>query len=137
MVDIGTGAGFPGMVLAILGLPDIHLVEHNLQKVAFLRAVADELGLAVTIHGMKSQAVKPFVAGTVIARALKPLDELLGLGRRFLGPGSVCVFPKGRKAEEEMAVAARKWHMKVERFPSVTDAESTIFRLSDVTEARR
>ena len=136
LVDLGTGAGFPGLVLAIIGLPDVHLVEHNMQKVAFLRSVAEALNLPVTVHGMKSDAVKPFVAGTVTARALRPLDELIGLGRRFLGQHSVCLFPKGRRAEEEMVVAARKWHMKVERFPSVTDAESTIFRLSDVTEAR-
>jgi 16S rRNA (guanine527-N7)-methyltransferase len=136
VVDLGTGAGFPGLVLAILGLADVHLVENNMQKVAFLRAVAEALSLPVTIHGQKSDAVKPFVAGTVTARALKPLDQLIGFGKRFLGQGSVCLFPKGRRAEEEMAVAAHKWHMKVERFPSATDADSTIFRLSDVTEAR-
>jgi 16S rRNA (guanine527-N7)-methyltransferase len=136
LVDMGSGAGFPGLVLAILGLPHVHLVENNMQKVAFLRGVADALGLPVTVHGMKSDTVKPFVAGTVTARALKPLDRLIGFSRRFLGDGSVCLFPKGRRAEEEMAVAARKWHMKAERFPSVTDPDSTIFRLSDVTEAR-
>jgi 16S rRNA (guanine527-N7)-methyltransferase len=136
LIDLGTGAGFPGLVLAILGLPHVHLVENNMQKVAFLRGVVEALDLPVTVHGMKSDAVKPFVAGTVTARALKPLDQLVGFGRRFLGAGSVCLFPKGRRAEEEMAVAARKWHMKTERFPSVTDPDSTIFRLSDVTEAR-
>ena len=136
LIDIGTGAGFPGLVLAILGLADVHLVEHNMQKVAFLQSVAKALDLPVKVHGMKSDAVKPFVAGTVTARALKPLDQLLGFGRRFLGQNSVCLFPKGRRAEEEMAVAVRRWHMKAERFPSVTDPESTIFRLSEVTEAR-
>lgn len=136
LIDLGTGAGFPGLVLAILGLPHVHLVENNMQKVAFLRGVVEALGLSVTVHGMKSDAVKPFAAGTVTARALKPLDQLIGFGGRFLGAGSVCLFPKGRRAEEEMAVAARKWHMKTERFPSVTDPDSTIFRLSDVTEAR-
>jgi 16S rRNA (guanine527-N7)-methyltransferase len=136
LVDMGTGAGFPGLVLAILGLPDVHLVENNMQKVAFLRSAVEALGLPVTVHGMKSDTVKPFVAGTVTARALKPLDQLIGFGKRFLGQNSVCLFPKGRRAEEEMAVAARKWHMKAERFPSVTDPDSTIFRLSDVTEAR-
>jgi 16S rRNA (guanine527-N7)-methyltransferase len=136
LADLGTGAGFPGLVLAILGLPHVHLVEHNMQKVAFLRSVVETLDLPVTVYGMKSDAVKPFIAGTVTARALKPLDQLIGFGRRFLGEGSVCLFPKGRRAEEEMAVAARKWHMKAERFPSVTDPDSTIFRLSDVIEAR-
>jgi 16S rRNA (guanine527-N7)-methyltransferase len=136
LADLGTGAGFPGLVLAILGLPHVHLVEHNMQKVAFLRSVVETLDLPVTVYGMTSDAVKPFIAGTVTARALKPLDQLIGFGRRFLGEGSVCLFPKGRRAEEEMAVAARKWHMKAERFPSVTDPDSTIFRLSDVIEAR-
>jgi 16S rRNA (guanine527-N7)-methyltransferase len=136
LVDMGTGAGFPGLVLAILGLPHVHLVENNMQKVGFLRSVVEALSLPVTLHGMKSDTVKPFVAGTVTARALKPLDQLIGFGKRFLGQNSVCLFPKGRRAEEEMAVAARKWHMKAERFPSVTDPDSTIFRLSDVTEAR-
>jgi 16S rRNA (guanine527-N7)-methyltransferase len=135
IVDMGTGAGFPGLVLAILGLPQVHLIEHNMQKVAFLRAVAELLNLPVIVHGRKSDAVKPFVAGTVTARALKPLDQLLAFAKRFLGPGSVCLFPKGRRAEEEMAAAARKWHMKAERFPSLTDPDSTIFRLSDVIEA--
>lgn len=134
VVDIGTGAGFPGLVLAILGLPDVHLVEHNMQKVAFLQTVADALELPVTIHGMKSASVRQFTAGTVTARALKPLEQLLGLGRRFLGADSVCLFPKGRRAEEEMAAASRKWHMKAERFPSLTDPESTIFRLSNIAE---
>ena len=136
LVDMGTGAGFPGLVLAILGLPHVHLVENNMQKVGFLRSVVEALSLPVTLHGMKSDTVKPFVAATVTARALKPLDQLIGFGKRFLGQNSVCLFPKGRRAEEEMAVAARKWHMKAERFPSVTDPDSTIFRLSDVTEAR-
>ena len=134
VIDIGTGAGFPGMVLAIIGLPDVHLIENNMQKVGFLRSVVAELDLPVTIHPMKSEAVRPFQAGAVTARALKPLGQLIGLGRRFLGPESVCIFPKGRRAEEEMAEAGRKWHMKAERFPSLTDPESTIFRLSNIAE---
>ena len=67
VVDIGTGAGFPGLVLAILGLPHVHLIEHNMQKIAFLQSVIQALDLPVTIHGKKVEAVKPFVAGTVTA----------------------------------------------------------------------
>jgi 16S rRNA (guanine527-N7)-methyltransferase len=136
IVDIGTGAGFPGLVLAIMGLPDIHLVEHNMQKVAFLRGVVADLGLRVTIHAMKSEAVKPFQAGAVTARALKPLGQLIGFAHKFLGPDSICVFPKGRRAPEELGEAQENWAMTVERFPSITDAESTIFRLSDIHEAK-
>jgi 16S rRNA (guanine527-N7)-methyltransferase len=135
VLDIGTGAGFPGLVLAIMGLPHIHVVEHNMRKVAFLRGVIADLGLAVTVHAMKSEAIKPFRAGTVTARALKPLPQLIALGGRFLGPGSVCVFPKGRRAQEELVEAEQGWSMQVERFPSMTDSESTIFRLSEIHAA--
>jgi len=136
VIDIGTGAGFPGLVLAIMGLPDVHLVEHNMQKVAFLRGVIAELGLRVTILAMKSAAAKPFRAGAVTARALKPLEQLIGLSQPFLGPDSVCIFPKGRRAEEELVAARQAWNMTIERFPSITDAESTIFRLSHIHEAK-
>ncbi len=135
IVDLGTGAGFPGLVLAILGLPNIHLVENNIQKVEFLRSVIAELDLPVTVHPVKSEAVRRFPVGVLTARALKPLDQLLGLGRRLIGPETLCLFPKGRRAEEELQTAERHWRMTVERFPSVTDPDSTIFRLSNVFEA--
>jgi len=135
IADIGTGAGFPGMVLAIMGLPDVHLIEHNIQKVDFLRRVATELDLPVTIHPMKSEAVRAFPVGVLTARALKPLDQLIALGRRLIGPNTACIFPKGRRAEEELQTASRRWRMTVERFPSATDPDSTIFRLTNVIEA--
>ena len=103
---MGSGAGFPGLVLAILGAPNVHLVEHNMQKVAFLRSVVEALGLPVTIHPMKSDAVKRFAAGAVTARALKPLDRTLGLSRPTFGGRDGLHLSKGRRAEEEMAVSA-------------------------------
>ena len=132
LVDLGTGAGFPGLVLAIMGLPQVHLVEHNMRKVAFLKKIVSELDLSVTIHAMKAETVRPFAAGTVTARALKPLDELIGMGRKFVAGSGVALFPKGRRAAEELKDAERNWRMRVESFPSITDLESTVFRLSDI-----
>ncbi len=134
VVDIGTGAGFPGVVLAIMGLPHIHLIEHNMQKVAFLRTVIGDLGLKATLHAMKVQAVKPFLAGVVTARALKPLSTLLVLAKPFLGPATACIFPKGRQAAAELAEVTGRWRMKIESFPSMTGPDSTIFRLSEIAE---
>lgn len=134
IVDMGTGAGFPGLVLAILGHREVHLVEHNIQKVKFLQAVIDALDLKVTLHAKKTESVKPFIAGAITARGLKPLNILINLGQRFLGRESVCIFPKGRRAEDELRDAQRHWRMHVERFPSITSPESTIFRLSRVAE---
>ena len=136
IIDLGTGAGFPGLILAIMGLPRIHLIEHNMRKVAFLRSVIGELGLDVTLHPRKVESVRPFIAGAVTARAFKPLSQLIGAGHAFLGPGSVAIFPKGRRAAEELAEAETVWSMKIERFVSQTDADSTIFRLSDIRPAR-
>ena len=133
VVDMGSGAGFPGVILAIMGLPRIHLVEHNMRKVAFLRTVIAELGLDATLHAKKVESVRPFAAGAVVARAFRPLADLIGLGRKFLvEPGAVAIFPKGRRAEEDLAEAERQWRMKIERFPSLTDPDSTIFRLSAI-----
>ncbi len=132
VVDVGTGAGFPGLVLAIMGFPNIHLVENNMQKVAFLRSVIADLDLAVTVHPMKVEAMTPFAAGTIVSRALKPLSQLLELSRRLRGPHTVCVFPKGKRADEEVLEAERHWRLRVERFPSLTSGESTILRLSQI-----
>jgi 16S rRNA (guanine527-N7)-methyltransferase len=132
VVDIGSGAGFPGLVLSIMGFPNIHLVENNMQKVAFLRSVIADLALPVTVHPMKAEAARTLLAGTVVARALKPLSGLLALSKNLRGPRSVCVFPKGRRAADELAEARRSWRMDVETFPSVTSAESTIFRLTNI-----
>lgn len=135
VADMGTGAGFPGLILAIMGLPNVHLIENNIQKVEFLRSVIAELDLPVTIHPVKSEAVRRLPVGVLTARALKPLDQLIRLGRRMIGPETLCLFPKGRRAAEELQTAERHWRMTVERFPSVTDPDSTIFRLSNVVEA--
>jgi 16S rRNA (guanine527-N7)-methyltransferase len=132
---MGTGAGFPGLILAIMGLPKVHLIENNIQKVEFLRNVIAELDLPVTVHPVKSEAVRRLTAGVLTARALKPLDQLIGLGRRLIDPETLCLFPKGRRAEEELQTAKLHWRMTVERFPSATDPDSTIFRLSNVVEA--
>jgi len=134
VIDLGTGAGFPGVILAIMGAPHIHLVEHNMRKVAFLRTLIAELDLKVTLHAMKVESVKPFHAAAVTARAFKPLTDLIGLGRKFLGPDSVAIFPKGRRAEEELGDAEQRWRFSAERFKSQTDPESTIFRLSGISE---
>ena len=137
VVDMGTGAGFPGLVLSILGLPSVHLVEHNMRKAAFLQTVIAELGLSAVVSAMKVEAIKPFDAGTVTARALKSLDTLISLGRKFIQNGGVALFPKGKRGEEELREAEVAWQMQIERFPSLTSPESVIFRLSAIEPRRR
>jgi len=133
LADLGSGGGLPGLVLAIGRTQEIHLVESDRRKAAFLMEAARQLGLAhVRVHPQRIEAVKVSPLHAVTARALAPLAELLPHAARFLAPGGVAVFPKGRTAEAELTAAAPHWFMKVERFASRTDAAATIFRLSEI-----
>lgn len=131
LVDLGSGAGFPGLVLAILGLPDVHLIERDQRKAVFLREAARVTGSlsAVTVHAADIASVQPVVADIVTARALAPLDRLLSLAAQFCGPKTVCLFPKGQDVDKELTLATRIATLRVERCPSLSDPRSTVLRL--------
>ncbi len=134
--DLGSGGGLPGLVLAILRDDPVHLVESDRRKSAFLLEAARRLALPhVTIHARRIEAVALPPLAALTARALAPLSELLPHAHRLLAPGGVAVFPKGRNAEAELTQAAAGWLMQVERFPSATDPDSTILRLTEVRPA--
>jgi 16S rRNA (guanine527-N7)-methyltransferase len=135
LVDLGSGAGFPGLVLAILGAGEVHLIESDGRKAAFLREAARETGVAATIHNLRIEALPAFAADVVTARACAPLSKLLGYAEPFVRsadagrPGGTALFLKGRRVDEELTDSAEKWKMRVERFPSRSDPEGTILRL--------
>jgi 16S rRNA (guanine527-N7)-methyltransferase len=128
LVDFGSGAGFPGLVLAILGVSQVHLIESDQRKATFLREVARATGTPVTVHAKRIEQVAPFPADVVSARALAPLGDLLGFAAPFLHPDSLCLFPKGQMAEDELTAASRTWNINVDRIQSVTDPSATILR---------
>jgi 16S rRNA (guanine(527)-N(7))-methyltransferase RsmG len=133
LVDLGAGAGLPGIVLAAASGRPTHLVEADQRKCAFLAEAARTLGLAdVKIHAQRIEAMALPPAAIVTARALAPLAVLVGHAHRFLAPEGIAVFPKGRLAEGELTAALPAWKMQVERFPSLTDPAATIFRLSAI-----
>ncbi len=133
MADLGSGGGFPGLVLALATGRETHLIESDRRKAAFLTEAAARLGLGrVRVHATRiEQAPLPPLA-VLTARALAPLTELLPHAARFLRPAGVAIFPKGRSAQAELTEALRGWHLQVERFASRTDPHATIFRLSDI-----
>lgn len=131
VADLGSGGGLPGVVVAILRAAPIHLVESDRRKAAFLREASRDLP-HVTVHARRiEEAVLPPLAA-VTARALAPLTALLPHAARLLAPGGVAVFPKGRAAAAELTDAAPHWLMRVERFPSRTDPDATLLRLSEI-----
>jgi len=133
VMDIGSGAGFPGLVIAIMAPRlHVHLIESDTRKATFLREAVRLTKTIATVHTRRAEDLKPFPVDLVTARACAPLSELLELSAPFLTPSTVCVFPKGERVEDELTEAGKRWNMRIERHPSQTAANSTVLRLSDI-----
>jgi 16S rRNA (guanine527-N7)-methyltransferase len=133
LADMGSGAGFPGLVLAILGVKDVHLIESDARKAVFLREVSRETGTPVIVHNSRVENTDLPKIDVVTARALAPLGDLLGLTSNFLtGEGFYGLFLKGAQSQEEIEKAQKKWEFSVEIYPSVTDSSGKIIKVSDL-----
>lgn len=132
LVDLGSGAGLPGLILAIMGVPEVHLIESDTRKAAFLREAVRVTKAPATIHATRIDRVPRFSADVITARAFAPLPELMEVSQRFLGPRTVCLFLKGRTVEEELTEASKAWHMQVYRQPSLADPSGCILRLEAI-----
>ena len=130
IADLGSGAGFPGLVLAILECGVIHLVESDRRKAQFLREVSRETAAAVTIHAARIEELSPLSARVVTARALAPLDRLLDYVARHLAEGGLALLPKGRGWQAELAEAARRWEFAAATHPSLSDPEAQILAIT-------
>lgn len=135
LVDLGSGAGFPGMVLAILGVPDVHLIESDERKAAFLREVSRETSTPVEIHVGRIENTPSFVADVVTARALAPLAKLVDLARPFVGDQTVLLFPKGQDVDRELTGSTKHTTMHIETVPSRAHASGVILRLTRIDRA--
>lgn len=131
LLDIGSGAGFPGLVLAILGVPDVHLVESDQRKCVFLQEAARRTDTRVTVHRRRMEKLDPFPVDVITARACAPLDRLLEMAHAFNGKNAIFLFPKGRNADQELTESQKKWMMKVTRIKSLTDSFAQILQIED------
>ena len=132
-VDLGSGAGFPGLAIAcaLTGTPgaEVHLVESTQKKAAFLSEATRELGLPVVVHPIRIEdfAAKNQIRFDVVtARALAPLPKLLGYAIPLLKTGTVGLFPKGQDVEAELTEASKYWNIQAELVPSTTDPRGRI-----------
>jgi 16S rRNA (guanine527-N7)-methyltransferase len=132
LLDMGAGAGFPGMVLAILGVPGVQLVEADSRKCRFLADVSRETKTAVDIVNNRLEALPPMRADVLTARACAPLGKLLTWARPHLKKGGIGLFMKGRRYEEELTEAAEEWDIRPERIPSLTDASGMILKVGEI-----
>jgi len=136
IADLGSGAGFPGLVLAILGAGPVTLLESDGRKCAFLREVIRQTGAGAEVREGRIEAQRLSRFPLIVARALAPLAALLELTEPLLAPGGACLFPKGARVEEELTQAGKAWKMRVERYPSETDPGGCIVRLGEIARVR-
>lgn len=144
-LDFGSGAGFPGLVTAILLMEKadsssrVHLVESNQRKVSFLRTVIRETGCPAEVHAGRIEDVVAGWQGKVdalSARALAPLADLCGYASGFVQAGAVAIFHKGKNFREEIELASADWQLDLVERKSLIDPDSRLLAITGI-EARR
>jgi len=129
-LDMGSGAGFPGMVLSIAQDAPFVLVESDARKCAFLREVRRVTDAPAEIHDGRVEAMSVENGfGLIIARALAPVSRLLELARPLLGRDGYCIFLKGERVEQELEEASAAWTMDLKKHPSVADPRGVILEI--------
>ena len=133
LADLGSGAGFPGLVLAAMR-PDIAVTLHEAtaKKCAFLQAAAERMGLPVAIQNARMEDLPHQPYDVVTARACAPLPLLLDYAYRFTGPNSVCLFLKGQNVGSELTEAHKCWKMEVSQVASQTDPSGAIVTVREL-----
>ena len=130
ILDIGSGAGFPGLVLAILGAGDVQLVESDQRKAVFLQTVIRELGLSVRVSSQRIETLPACQPDIITARALAALPKLMTLIAPQLHNGLTCLFLKGASVEEELTNFETYSTMLPHLYPSVTNDDGVIVKLT-------
>jgi len=132
--DIGSGAGFPGMVLAIMGREDIILCESNAKKCDFLEEVKKKTGSNVIIDNIRAEALPSNTALAVTARAVSSLSSLLKISLPLLSKNGVCIFPKGINWKKELLFAQKRFHIDYKLVKSITSNKSNIIVINEAKE---
>jgi len=136
-IDLGSGGGMPGVVVAILAQGEgrnlqVTLIESDQRKATFLRTCARELELQVTVRAERIEKSGGIKADVVSARALANLNTLLVMSEPLMKPDAECVFMKGAQWKSEIAQAQRNWRFSYEAKPSMTNTEAVIIQVKDI-----
>lgn len=145
MIDLGSGAGIPGLVFAIAygherGF-EMHLVESNGKKAAFLREAVRLTGVAAHVHNKRAQDLAAEIAAmgpdVVLARALAPLENLLGLAEPYLAAGAIGLFHKGQDVDTELTAATKYWNINARKHMIGADSVSCILEIREISRVAR
>lgn len=137
-VDIGSGGGFPGLVIAMLLAEfkpesQVTLIESDQRKSAFLRTVGRETGIRCRVICDRVEKVEPQAATVLTARALAELSTLLAYAERHMAPDGVAIFPKGTTWKKEVKTAQQEWSFDFEAIKSLTEPEAAILKIKGVS----
>ncbi len=139
-VDLGSGGGFPGIIIALLAAetrPELQvtLVESDKRKATFLMQAARQLDLRLNLVKDRAETLSPVFADVMSARALAPLVDICRLAAHHLAPGGIGIFPKGAQAASEVAVARALWQFDATLLPSHTDPAGRIVIMKNLHHA--
>jgi len=133
ILDVGSGGGFPGMVLAILLDREFHLVESDQKKCIFLSQVSRETKTKVIIHNDRVESLSISGVDWITSRACASVSQIFHLTKNLVSHETKYLLLKGRNVSIEIDEAKKDWHFETEIFPSVTEKESAILSLSKVS----
>ncbi len=136
ILDLGSGGGFPGLVLAIMLAPQgtqIEMVESDTRKATFLRTVLRETGITAIVTAERVEALEPRQPDIITARAFAPLPALLDYAAPHQRPanigGTLCLLPKGERWEDELTAAQKAWKIDAETIPSLTAPTGVVLKI--------
>jgi 16S rRNA (guanine527-N7)-methyltransferase len=140
IIDLGSGAGFPGMAIAIAGASNVHLIESDGKKIQFLKEVARITKTDVAIHHARIEDKATPAGDIIISRACSPLDKLLSHSLHYVSHETICLFHKGKNYSKELEEAKAHWNFQYIVLPSVTDTpdavnqQGVILKLTNVSK---
>lgn len=141
IADLGSGAGFPALVLAAIQPATVHMFESNAKKVAFLHEALRQMKISAFVHRDRLEplrAPKPMPqVQLVTARAFAPLSLLLGYAQPFIESGATALFHKGQDVDAELAEAAKAWDIISQKHSSITDPQSVILEVKELRHVKR
>ena len=132
ILDMGTGAGLPGIILSILGYKKITLVDSNGKKIKFLNQIKETMGLNVDIILNRLENLNNIKFDIITSRALAKLDKLIFYSQKFLKKNTVLIFLKGKTVNDELKEASKKWKFQYEKHQSLSDPRGCVLILKKI-----
>ena len=141
IADLGSGGGFPSLVLAAIQPAKVHMFEANAKKVAFLQEALRQMKVQGQVHRVRlEQRIAPPAMPSVqvvTARAFAPLEELLGYAEPYFKAGATGLFHKGQDVDAELTQAAKSWKISVLKHSSLTDSKAVILEVKEIAHVDR